>query len=218
MKTITRGGRRIAFPDADDFMAAEVTATGEYQLDHYHAALEYVTDRTVAIDGGAHVGLWSRLMAETFSWVYAVEPSPDTFEALRWNLNEWRCWNVIACNVALGAEEGFVDMTADPAQLARRNTGGRWTVNGTALQQVTVDSWNLETLGLLKLDIEGGEALALTGATGTLVRCRPIVIYEEKALGVKHYGQVPALPARLLAGLGYRLLRRVGCDEIWGPT
>jgi hypothetical protein len=43
---------------------------------------------------------------------------------------------------------------------------------------VTVDSLNLSRLDFYKLDIDGGEMQALSGAEETINRCRPIVYCE----------------------------------------
>lgn len=208
----------IAFPDADEFMVAELSKDRTYQEDHLRRALLHVTNWTCALDGGAHVGTWTRLLAGRFARVVAVEPSPDTFEALCWNVGKWGLTNVEAFNLALGAEGGRVGMTLDAAQAARKNTGGRYVVAGGAIKRRTIDGLKLDQLGLLKLDVEGSEALALLGARETLGRCRPIVVVEEKGFGAAHFGLRADATQCVLAGAGYKLRERVGCDEIWGPT
>lgn len=208
------------FPDADTFMAASLRLNGThdkwlYQLSHLEAALPYVTDFSCAIDGGAHVGTWSKVMAERFARVIACEPSPDTFACLDRNLAET---TVERRHVALGAVAGSVDMTILPEQAARGNTGARYVQPGGPVPMETIDSWRLPTLGFLKLDIEGSEYAALCGATKTLRRCRPIVLFENKFLWTRHFGIPKDAVARHLKGLGYQFLERISRDEIWGPT
>jgi FkbM family methyltransferase len=43
----------------------------------------YIDNWKLAIDGGAHVGNWSRMMAEQFDRVLAFEPAPDNAEEFR---------------------------------------------------------------------------------------------------------------------------------------
>ncbi len=208
------------FPDADTFMANALRPNGEhdqwlYQITHLEAALRHVTNRECAIDGGAHVGTWSRVMAGFFSRVIACEPSPDTFDCLDLNLRDT---TVERMHVALGASFGSVDMTLLADQAAKGNTGARYVQAGGSVPMVTIDSWALPSLGLLKLDIEGSEYAALQGAVETLTRCRPIVLYEDKHLWTRHFGIPRDAVAKLLTSVGYRHLERISMDEIWGPT
>ncbi len=204
-----------AFPDVDRFMSDEIKADGTYQASHLRMALEYVTDFTVAVDGGSHVGTWSRLLAQRFQRVVAVEPSDDTFEALSANMRKFECVNVELCHVALGAAPGSVTMILDGRALSLANTGARCVKPGGAIPLVTIDSWNLPSLGFLKLDVEGSEVAALQGAIETLKRYKPIVLFEDKKLW-RRYGHRADAVEKFLLSLGYRHLQRAGCDEIYG--
>ncbi len=102
-----------AFPDADEFMAKELHEDGGYQSSHLRMALAHVTEWSLAIDGGAHAGTWTKPMAELFATVIAVEPSPDTYEALSENMRRFGVTNVDLRNVALGATAGSVSMVLD---------------------------------------------------------------------------------------------------------
>lgn len=206
-----------AFPDADVFMMNELQADGSYQGSHLAAALTHVTDWSVACDAGAHVGTWSKTLSGRFEKVIAVEPSPDTYEALVVNLVTFGCANVDARNIALGAQSGLAEMRLDGPNVERQNTGGRFVTSGGSIPVETIDSWHLPSLGLLKLDVEGSEVAALRGAVETLRRCRPIVIYEDKFLW-KRYGEPRDAVVRVLQSAGYVHLERARTDDIWGPA
>jgi FkbM family methyltransferase len=206
-----------AFPDADQFMLDEMHPDGRYQYNHLDAALGYISDFRVAVDGGAHVGTWTRVMADRFARVIAVEPSADTFEALCENVRAFGLANVEVKNVALGGAAGRVDMVLDGRAATLNNTGGRRIVEGSGTPMEAIDDWGLETLGFLKLDVEGSEVVALQGARKTLRRCRPIVLFENKGLW-KRYGFDQRAPHGILTGLLYKPIVKIGCDEIWGPA
>lgn len=206
-----------AYPDADDFMCREMTPTGGYQADHLARALGYVTDFSVAIDGGAHVGTWSRILAGRFARVLAFEPAEDTHEALVANMATFGCANVEVFLQALGALPGRASIAWDPVQTGRKNTGGRYLTEGCTVDVVPVDSLALDSLGFLKLDVEGSEFAALVGARETIARCAPIVLVENKALWATHFGLPRNAVESTLAGYRYRKLETVGRDEIWGP-
>lgn len=205
-----------AFPDADRFMVDELSDNGWYQMPHLQAALSHVGSWGSAIDGGAHVGTWSRPMALRFTRVVAVEPARDTFECLVFNMGV--CPNVECRQAALGARDGRARIALDTANAQRQNTGARRTVPGDDISVVTIDSFDLADVGFIKLDIEGSELFALQGATETLARCRPIVLFENKWMWTKHFGQPKRAVHDLLVTAGYRLLQSVGCDQIWGPA
>lgn len=207
-----------AFPRADEFMAAAIRKDGSYQRANLDRALEHVTDWSCAIDGGAHVGTWTRLLAQRFKKVIAVEPSQDTFDALIANIRSFGLTNVVALRVALGAEPGFVTMAPlDPRHAALKNTGARYVQPGTDIPRQRIDDLVVTSCGFLKLDIEGSEPLALAGARQMIRRCHPIVLFESKNLW-KRYGKGKPTPHDILRDLGYRHRDTVSHDEIWGPA
>ncbi len=207
-----------AYPDADDFMWREMKPDGTYQASHLQTALTYVTDWSLAIDGGAHVGTWSRLMADRFSRVIAVEPSADTFEALTANMATFECVNVERRNIAIGAVAGLVSMAPlEPRAEAMKNTGARFVQLGGDIPCERIDDWALPSVGFIKLDIEGSEVDALIGASQTLTRCRPIVLFENKGF-CRRFGHAKDGPQAFLASVGYRHIDTAGKDQIWGPA
>lgn len=206
-----------AFPDADEFMMNEITADGTYQESHLFAAMQYVTERSLAVDCGSHAGTWAKLMSALFEHVIAVEPSADTFEALAVNMATFGCENVALRNIALGDKAGTVSMMLDGREAARKNTGARYVVAGSDVRCETLDSWDLPALGFLKIDVEGSELLVLQGAKNTLTQCQPIVLFEDKGFGTR-FGQKRDAPQTFLTSIGYRELALTGCDRIWGPT
>lgn len=209
--------RGWAYPDDDVLMAAEMHDDGTYQGDHLDAALAYVTDWSCALDGGAHVGTWTRILSQRFARVVAFEPSLDTFDALVANMRAFGCASVELHHAALGAAPGQVSMALDPRERARQNTGGRYVREGGTIPRVTIDSLGLLSLGFLKLDVEGSEPFALIGARETLARCRPIVLYEDK-YHWRRYGLRPEAVATILHQAGYHAIARAGHDAIWGPA
>ncbi len=207
-----------AFPDVDDFMWREMKPDGTYQGEHLRQAMTYVTDWAVAIDGGAHVGTWSKLLAAKFARVIAVEPSADTFEALTVNMAAFGCANVERRNCAIGATAGFVSMAPlEPRAEAMKNTGARFVQPGGEIPLERIDDWALPSLGFLKLDVEGSEVDALVGASQTLTRCRPIVLFENKGF-CRRFGHAKDGPQTFLASIGYRNIDTAGKDQIWGPA
>jgi FkbM family methyltransferase len=178
------------------------------------AAVSYCKQLRVVIDGGAHVGMWSRTFADLFDRVIAFEPAPDTFECLLYNID---APNVQCRNQALGMRPGKVHTTLAGFEgtLREKNSGARYVADGGTIDRVTVDSLKLGDLDLLKMDIEGSEVEALKGARHTLVRCRPVILFEGKNEWVRR-GYKARAPQMFLESLGAEKFERVGVDEIWG--
>jgi FkbM family methyltransferase len=204
------------FPDADEFMVGHLGKDGTYQKSHLDAALKHVTDWSCALDCGAHIGTWSKLMAEKFQQVIAFEPSPDTFEALQANLAQFGCANVQAMNVAVGRAPGLVSMHLDSRGRDLKNTGARFVRDGGDIELVTIDSLNLKSLGFLKMDIEGSEVEALEGASQTIQRCKPIILFENKNMWAR-FGRERQAPQLFLQRHRYREVEKVSMDVIWAP-
>lgn len=204
----------LAMPAFDTFMKTIVPDDGRYQHANLEAAVSFCERRRTVIDGGAHVGMWTRTFAGLFERVIAFEPAPDTFACLKYNVD---AANVEFRNQALGATHGKVHMTLEGFEGTKRerNSGARYVASGGEIDRVTVDSLGLRDLDLLKMDIEGSEVEALQGAMETLARCRPVVLFESKNEW-RRRGFPENAPHEILASLGAVKFAKVGIDEIWG--
>lgn len=175
-------------------------------------ALPHVRDFSLAIDGGAHKGDWTAdLRRRRFDQVWAFEPAPDMAEGLRdrFRGND----RVTVIEQALWHCQELVAMT----EAAKRagQTRSRYAMPGGGIQAVQLDQLDIPALGLLKLDLEGAEMLALRGARETLRRHRPAMIIECDGLAAR-YGFTPDDPGLWLAELGAREIGRYGRDRIYG--
>lgn len=198
-------------PNADTYFAPFLEQGG-FQLDHLHAALRFVDHFGIALDGGAHVGSWTREMARKFEGVIAVEPAKDTYACLCANTHDHP--NVRTVNALLGAEMGAGDLIDDDSR--RGNTGSRFMRirrEGT-IPIITIDSLGLEGLDFLKLDVEGTEYYALLGATNTIRQNQPVVVIEEKGFG-RRYDLQPFAASNLLLSWGAHRVAQIGKDHVF---
>lgn len=174
-----------------------------HDLGHLDVALRHVQQFRTALDGGAHRGIWTGVMAARFRRVVAVEPvamNADLMPPLE---------NVTAIRAALGAHAGAVGMAP-----GRENTGQWHVCEGHDVPLITIDSLGIADLDFLKLDVEGFELPALKGATETIGRCRPVVMIEENGL-CGRYGVARHWAGEFLAGLGMRHATVVNKDHIY---
>lgn len=211
----------LYIPDGDEHFVKLGDALEHYQEPQRLKAFEFVSDWDCAVDLGAHVGIFSRHFAQHFKKVIAFEPTETTRSCLERNVPE----NVTIVPFACGDHHGEV--------LFRRhikNSGGTEIAFDGArassgleyytVQMITLDSMELEGVGLIKIDIQGAEPLALRGAARTLVRCKPVVLIEEKPFGGKGAsGSVEHIKEsrEILLSYGYREGEKVGADRIYLP-
>jgi FkbM family methyltransferase len=159
----------------------------DYQRPDREEAFAYVRDWTLALDVGANIGIFSRAFAERFRRVTSFEPIPDIRQCLKRNVPD----NVTVEPFAVSDQPGrlimrqvvkasggsFIANHPDIAVPAKRELTGPRSI---PVDVRTIDSFNFEGLGLIKLDIQGAEYLALKGAEETIRRCRPVIMVEEK--------------------------------------
>ncbi len=175
-----------------------------YKTEDLAAALSHVQGNRVAIDGGAHVGAYTRAMAGHFETIYAFEPTPDTFAALARNLQDWGLTDrVHARQVALSDRHENVRLSLSPWQ----RSISRRIVGPGDIPTILIDDLELAVLDFIKLDVEGYELRALRGAEATLKRCRPVVMFEDKE---KYGEQNIRLAHEYIQSLGAHLIARLG--------
>lgn len=171
---------RIRLPDRDLHFAGQIqngpliADAGTYQLTKLSMAMAHTTGRRHAVDAGAHVGLWSRVLALHFDRVTAFEPIAEHADCFAANVPSR---NVTLHRVALGAESGVISLTQGDG------TVGAGYVDPDGSCQVmlrTLDSFGLDVVDLIKIDVEGYEQAVLHGGEQTIRRCRPTVVVEQK--------------------------------------
>jgi FkbM family methyltransferase len=122
----------------------------------------------IAIDCGAHIGRYTRMLADTGATVHAFEPDPRNFARLEQNLTGRP--NVILHNAAVDAEAGTAKLyTSNKFQKERSNREGSTIVKekdfidkNKFFTVEKVDFINFiknigKDISLIKMDIEGAE-------------------------------------------------------------
>jgi hypothetical protein len=79
----------------------------------------------------------------------------------------------------------------------------------------TIDALHLPRCGLIKLDLNGAETLALYGADQTLRQSRPVLVVEEKGLGPARAGTPKDGTATFLQRLNYVMVASLWPDVIY---
>jgi FkbM family methyltransferase len=206
----------IWLPDDDTHFAKALAESpmvdghGTYQLAKIEKCLAVTERRRVALDIGAHVGLWSVILAKYFQMVHAFEPVPQLREC--WGLNTEHCNNVMVQPVALGDHTGTVHM-----KYVLGNTGNsRIDVEGVQVPMVTLDSLEPMGVDLIKIDVEGFEYNVLCGAEKTIREQKPVVLIEQKPGNAEIFGRKRFDASTLLELWGMQLLWEKAGDRCYG--
>ena len=183
------------------------------------AAIEhFATSGLTAYDVGANIGYVSLALAKAGGNVVAFEPLPVNLVRLRANMDlNPEGSRVKVVEAAVGArttQEPFMVHESDGMGKLQASKGRHTEYEGTlTVEVIALDDWigdNKETPpGLIKIDVEGGEAAVLEGMSSTLKNDRPTILIEL-------HGPEAAEAAQMLLGsAGYALhAMRAGYPEL----
>lgn len=181
-----------------------------YQYSKYDAAKKFINDDALAIDIGAHVGLWSYFFAQDFKHVISFEPCDD--HAQCWYKNMSGINNAELFQMALGE-------TNEKISLETRTAGssGDTQVNPQAIGNIDMrrlDDFEIDDVALIKIDCEGYEEFILRGAESTLVNSKPCIIVEQKPGHSARYGLEQRGAIKFLNKLGAKVRAEISGDYI----
>jgi len=181
-----------------------------YQHNKLTAAMRYVPAdrRRVAVDVGAHVGLWSMHLVDLFEAVHAFEPNAEMHECFYRNVLHS---NFVLHGCALGADQGRCGLREFDASTGHTMNTGVTKTGAIAMEKL--DSFNLQDVDFVKIDVEGYEYAVVLGASETLLRCRPVVVCEDKGHGHAH-GIPEGAAIKFLKKLGMEVRENIGGDHI----
>lgn len=174
-------------------------------VEHINRAIRYGV--TTAIDVGANVGEFTRLFAEHFPNVMAVEPDPRAFAELRATVPQ----SVLCQHAAVTAKNGGVDFhlrpnTVQSSLLLDHPVGAGDQDEAPIIETIGVNGLTLDfllfiarerfgDLGTLfiKVDVEGSEGDVLAGATDEAFRRAAWLIEvhdreHEVGIGLRNLG------------------------------
>lgn len=180
-----------------------------------------LTDDFVFIDIGANIGgyaLWVAAQAKGRCRVLAIEPQPDIFERLIYNIRQNSFSSVKALECAVSDEDGEITLFIDREN--RGETSVRVVSAEGGRSQIRVPTRTLATLvkeegydhiDAIKLDVEGAEDLILE----PFFRTAPKAVWP-KLIVMEHLHQRWAVDLpKLLETNGYTVVQRTKNNAAW---
>jgi FkbM family methyltransferase len=153
-----------------------------------------------------HAGTFFGDMLPTFSracpgTVYAFEPVLENYVLAKLSVEENALNNVILLNAGLGSKVAVARIDTNENGLHR---GGSSHIadHGHLTALLTIDSFEIDNLSIIHLDVEGHELEALHGATNTIERNLPIILIEDNendcpdflaSMDYSRTGEIPGL-------------------------
>lgn len=174
----------LAIDRADASVSIQVADQQGYEP-HVTAAIERVlTPGATFVDVGANIGFHTVTAAQIVGphgRVVAIEANPENARLLNHTVTRNALANVTVLPLAasdrlggatfgshIGSNGGLLDDTSATVESGR----------GSVVPTIPLDALGLDHVALMKLDVEGGEALVIDGAVGVIGRARPVLIME----------------------------------------
>jgi FkbM family methyltransferase len=185
------GGELVGMHMRLDLQAEKDYWLGTYEADLQEALKELVEPGMVAYDVGANIGFTTLLLAKRVGEdgrVYAFEALPANLERLNENvaLNDLDANVIIVPKAVVNAQKSTRFLVGPSGGMGKAEGSlGRQgvayhetiTVDGVSLDGYVYESGNPPPQ-VIKMDIEGGEVLALPGMERLLDEVRPVLLIE----------------------------------------
>lgn len=178
------------------FQAEALVKTGrthiESELANIFAIVDTLPADAVIVDGGANIGFFTVPVAHRTQGrgtrIIAFEPQRQLFQALGGSLALNGYDHVYLHNYGLGQEPGIAELPVvnygETQDFGTVSLSSETTVdedgwmNNRVVDITSIDAMELPRLDFFKLDVEGYEVPALTGAIETIKRHRPWIWVE----------------------------------------
>ena len=162
------------------------------------------------LDIGACVGVYS--FRSNFKYVYAFEPNKEMFTFLNFNimlfnkLHNSQTYNVLLSDKCENIEfDGFTCNQDYITDIFKKSSK-------SIIKSHTLDEFNCENVGLIKVDVEGMEEKVLRGGIGTIIRNNyPPILFELWTEGDESFNKHRESLINFISNdLGYDILWQYG--------
>lgn len=158
--------------------------------DEEQVAQDFLTPNDICLDIGANIGTFSlvasKLVGEKGK-VFAFEAHPKTVFYMKRNIKLNQSKNIVVINKALGEAQGVVGFSDDGYDDVNHVLlEGTLKVDMIRLDDCDVVK-NIDSIGLIKLDVEGFELFVLRGGEKTFSKAR-CILFEAFNKNCEQFG------------------------------
>jgi FkbM family methyltransferase len=197
-----------------DYVGRSIQDTGYYDLPTVNIFKKFLKRGEAVLDVGAQVGQFTLIAALAGCTVHSFEPDSQTFRTLQKNVGLNHFHNVRLNQCAVSSQVGEVSFYPAHAQ----NIGaGSLRYQGDCLDTpcrvkcTSLDEYlrrePVESIGAIKIDVQGAEIDVLKGARQTLLRFSPPIVVEFCSATLSPFGKTLEDLERELRNSGYTLYR-----------
>ena len=176
---------------------------------NYDLLYPYVKDQSLrrVIDVGAWWGPWSLWWHDKAQHVEIFEPNKQILSKLKDNIKNLK--NCTLHETALGDTAGNVTMDYE-------SHTGTYHIKDTSgpISLKTLDSYNFDSVDVIKIDAEGYEIPVLEGARNTILESKPWIQIEGNKSG-ERYGRTKIDIMNFLLDLGMTRVAKKWPDQVW---
>ena len=225
IEELQRHGLRMLVHSHDEGVARQLLIKGTYEELETEFFLTWLRPGMGVLDLGANFGYFTLLASKVVGptgRVFAFEPEPGNHALLAQNLALNNFSHARALQSAVSDKKGTVRLFVDDANLgnpsiAQGNVPSKSKSGFVDVPAISVDEFFASQneppprIDLIKMDVQGAEALVIRGATALLARDEPLLLIEFWPLGLRNVGTDPLGFLKELEALGY-FPRRVTRD------
>lgn len=211
------GTKMYLHQEEDQWISKVLSSNYHYELNETMLLKNYIKPNMTVVDIGANIGYYTALFSKwtgPYGKVFAIEPEPNNIKLLKKNILANNCKNVEIFELALSDKRDIVDLW-----LNEENKGDHRIIKyylhsfDNERKKIKVKCEKLDSLiprnikvGLIKMDIQGSEMLALRGMTSILTQNKPLYILTEFfPYALEHSNHKAKDLIELLSSLGFEI-------------
>ena len=200
------------FLDKEDSLLLS-TRKNNYDKFEVESLKQIIKKGDIVVDLGANIGYYTLILAQLVGksgHVYSFEPDPSNFEILSKNVKENKHDNVTLVQKAISDKNGKVELYVSKRNLAsHRIFDAEDNRESIEVDVTTLDEYFKKfkkPIKFIKMDVEGAESAAISGASKIIQDSKNLVIMMEYfPKWIKKFGDIPEEILRSLVEKKFKL-------------
>jgi len=196
----------------NDTISNSLATYGYWENDLIKYIEKYLTDDSIILDIGANIGTWSIPLAIKNRKIYSFEPFDSSYYALCGNIflnNKEKIIYPRHCAIT-----DNINMKTKIQLSESINIGGCKLIETNNSEQKnkytleTLDSFQFDKIDLIKIDVEGHELNVLKSGKETILKYKPVILFECWDNESPHWNDIPNTSVELMnyiKSLGYQI-------------